>query len=73
MQQITIQQAVERIQALNQFSEETGVKLPYRAGFILAQELAGNVVDLETGAINVIPGANGRHGPTARGQEASNA
>ena len=66
MQNITISEAVQRIQALQQFSEEAGVKLPFRAGFIIAQELRGHVVDLETGTIT-LGGASQRFGPTASG------
>lgn len=66
MQNITISEAVQRIQALNQFAEETGVKLPFRPGFILGQELRGHVVDLESGAIT-LGGANQRFRPTASG------
>ena len=70
MQNITVNEAVQRIQALNQFSEESGVRLPFRAGFILGQELRGHVVDLETGAIT-LGGANARHAPTGRGANAA--
>lgn len=66
MQNITINEAVQRIQALNQFAEETGVKLPFRARFIIGQELRGHVVDLESGAIT-LGGASQRFGPTASG------
>ena len=70
MQNITINEAVKRIQALQQFSEESGVKLPFRAGFIIGQELRGHVVDLETGAIT-LGGAGQRFGPTASGTNSS--
>lgn len=66
VQSITINEAVQRIQALQQFSEESGVKLPFRAGFIIGQELRGHLVDLETGAIT-LGGASQRFGPTASG------
>lgn len=71
MQNITVNEAVQRIQALQQFAEETGVKLPFRAGFILGQELRGHVVDLESGAIT-LGGADQRFGSTGRGAEVSN-
>ena len=63
MPSITIQEAIERIQALHQFSEETGLPLPYSPGFILRQELHGHTVDFETGAIT-IGGADQRFTPT---------
>jgi len=71
MQHITINEAVQRIQALQQFSEETGVKLPFRPGFILGQELRGHVVDLESGAIT-LNGAEARHAATGRGVDTTN-
>lgn len=70
MQNITVNEAVQRIQALQQFAEETGVKLPFRPGFILGQELRGHVVDLETGAIT-LGGAVARHAATGRGLDAT--
>jgi len=68
MQSISTNEAAQRIQTLQQFSEETGVKLPFRAGFILGQELRGHTVDLESGAIT-LGGANARHAATGRGAE----
>ena len=71
MQNITISEAVQRIQALQQFSEEAGVKLPFRPGFIIGQELRCHVVDLKTGVIT-LGGANARHAATGRGAEVNN-
>jgi hypothetical protein len=64
---MSINEAVGRLQALNQFSEETGLPLPYSGRFILAQELQGRTVDLETGEINIIPGDQATFRPTAKG------
>lgn len=67
---ISIDEAVHRIQALNQFAEETGQPLPYRADFILTQELRGHTVDLITGEI-VIGAGDNRFRPTASGAAAA--
>lgn len=68
-QSISINEAVRRIQALQQFAEEAGLRLPYSPGFIVGQELRGHVVDLENGAITLGVGDN-RFRPTASGTAA---
>ena len=70
MQHITINEAVQRIQALNQFAEESGLRLPYSPGFIIGQELRGHIVDLESGSIT-LGGANLRRSATGRGLDAT--
>ncbi len=63
---MSINDAAKVLQELRELQAQ-GMQLPYRPEFILQQEAQGRPVDLETGAINIIPGDSERHRPTAKG------
>lgn len=64
----TIEDLVKVLEELKAL-EASGVRLPYSPKTILKLELGGNVVNLHSGEINIVPGANGRSRPTAKGLE----
>ena len=59
-----LEKALRELQEL----ERAGLRLPWSPEFIVSQEQAGHVVDLETGAI-VINGAEQRHVGPAKGAQ----